>query len=253
MRNNYILTLLFLLLVTLALPRHLKAQGQIANRLLRGTHFQVAAGYNYQRVDLKELNRFTARYNYPELSESLHSVGFLTDNISNDNKWIFTIYTAHSFSNKADDGIREIKYRNQQYALGAGYNVLSTEKIKLLPSFMATLGRNILIIQNKVTSPANFQDLVQSPSQEADMRNYSYIADAGLALHYQLFRRDTEKKLGPGSGWVPIIIKAGYQFEIGSSNFKMNGERVAGMPEVPLEGFYASIFIGLGTRLLPVE
>jgi hypothetical protein len=52
------------------LPQQLMAQGQVASRLIRGSNFQIAVGYEYQHVDLEDLNRLTTASGFPELSEN---------------------------------------------------------------------------------------------------------------------------------------------------------------------------------------
>jgi hypothetical protein len=166
---------------------------------------------------------------------------------------MLTLKTAYSFKNEEEVDRKEIEYYNQKYSLGIGYNVLSSDKARLMPSIMATLGRNILLIQDKTITSANFQSLLQNPAQEADLRNFSYIADAGLAYHFLFYRREREYGTGKKSTWIPVIIKAGYQFQLGESDFKFDGDEIAGVPDISMGGFYASIHIGLGTRLLPVN
>lgn len=240
-----------LLLFTLLFSQQMMAQGRVANRLIRGSNYQVAIGYEYQRVDLEDLNKSLTASDFPELSENIHSISFLTQNISN--SWVATLKTSYSFTNEVELNRKEIEYRNQQYSLGLGYNVLSSERARLLPGIMATLSRNVLLVQDKASTSANFQSLLQNPAQEADLRNYSYLADVGLAYHYQFYKRERERVTGKSASWIPVIIKAGYQFELGSSDFKFDGDRIAGVPDISLRGFYASIHLGLGTRPLPAD
>ncbi|MBC5991869.1 hypothetical protein [Pontibacter cellulosilyticus] len=249
MKNKLLLiTVLFLAAL---LPQQLLAQGQVASRLIRGSNFQIGVGYEYQRVDLENLNRTITSSGFPELSESIHSVSFLAQNISDD--WMLTLRTSYSLENEESFGSKEIAYRNQQFSLGLGYNVLSSDKARLLPSATATLARNILLIQDKANTSASFQNLLQNPAQEADLRNFAYLADVGLAYHYQFYRRDRDNETGKRSTWVPVILKAGYKFQLGESEFNFDGDDVAGVPEISLGGFYASVHIGLGTRLLPIK
>ncbi|WP_439882124.1 hypothetical protein ACSX1A_02965 [Pontibacter sp. MBLB2868] len=241
----------YLIILFLLLPFQIMAQGQVANRLIRGSNFQITVGYNYQRVDLGDLNKAISASGLPELSENINSVSFLTQNISN--KWMASLRTSYSFTNQVKGDTREIEFRNQQYAVGLGYDLLTSEKARLLPSITATLGRNMLLIQDKSKSSANFQNLLQNPSQEVSLSNYSYLADVGIAFHYLFYRRERERETGKTSTWVPVIFKAGYQFEVGNSDFKFDGDKVQGVPDVSLGGIYASIHIGLGTRLLPID
>ncbi|GAB3200969.1 hypothetical protein ABID22_003131 [Pontibacter aydingkolensis] len=250
MKNRFILyTLLYFAIILL--PQQLLAQGQVASRLIRGDDFQIAVGYDFHRVDFKDLNRSIRAAGFPELSEDIHSVSFMAQNISD--KWMLTLKTSYAFKNKASLASKEIDYSNQQFSLGLGYNVLTSDKARLLPSLMATLGRNMLLIQDKTSTPANFQSLLQNPAQEADLRNFTYLADAGLAYHYQFYRRERDRETGKRSTWVPLIIKAGYRFQLGESDFKFDGDKVAGVPDISMEGFYASVHIGLGTKLLPAN
>lgn len=247
--KNSLQSILLMLLMTLPLP--ILAQGQVANRLIRGSNFQIAVGYNFQRVNLDKMNVLIKAKGFPDISENIHSISFITQNISNN--WIATLKTSYSLTNEVKFNNKEIEYKNQQYSLGIGYNVLASEKIRLLPSLMATLGSNNLLIQNKANASSNFQDLLQNPAQEADLRNYSYIADTGIEFHYQFHRRDRERDTGTSSTWIPLILKAGYLFEFGSSDTKFDGQAVAGIPDMSLSGFYASLHIGLGSRLQPLK
>ena len=243
--------LTILILFAFMLTVQAVAQTSVVNRLVRGTHYQAAIGYNYQQVDFQKLNNALSAAGFPALSENLNSIGFLTNRISGN--WILSLKTFHTLSNEVKAGLKEVEYRNQQYSFGVGYNILPTETLKLMPTVAATLGRNILLIQQKASPSPDFQDLLQNPDQEADLRNYAYLADVGLAMHYQFFKRTKQNELGPKSSWVPLIIKAGYQFQLGASDYKFDGDKIAGVPEVAIQGFYASVFIGLGSRMLTEE
>ncbi|MFD2513293.1 hypothetical protein ACFSRY_05400 [Pontibacter locisalis] len=250
MNNKFILPTLLALLLNFS--THLViAQGQVATRLIRGSNFQIGVGYEYQRMDFENLNSSLTSSGFPELSESVHSVSFLTQNISDN--WVIGLRTTYAITNEVKFDRKEINYRNNKYSLELAYNLLSSDKAVLLPSVAATLGRNVLLIKDMDATQQNFQNLLQNPSQEADLRNYSYLADLGLAYHYQFYRREHNRETGKSSSWIPVIFKAGYLLELGSSDFKFNGEEIAGVPEVSLGGFYASIHIGLGTRLLPLN
>ena len=239
---------LVLILLSLVVQQQATAQATVVNRLVRGTHFQAAVGYKYQQLDLQKLNQSLQAEGFPALSEHTNSIGFLTNRISN--QWILSLKTFIALSNEVKWDQQEVEYRNQQYSFGVGYDVLSNEKLKLLPTVMATVGRNILLIQNKQSASPDFTKQLKSPDQEADLRNYAYMADVGLALHYQFFKVTRQKELGPKSSWVPLILKAGYQFQLGASDFKFDGETVAGVPEIGMQGFYLSAFIGFGSRML---
>lgn len=243
--NRFILSFLFILF---AVPQLALAQGQVASRLIRGSNFQIGVGYYYQRVDFQDLNDATQSAGYPELSENIHSVSFITQNISN--HWVLTLRTSFSLNNEEQTANREIEFNNQQYALGLGHNMLRSERARLIPGVMATLSRNVLQFQDRNRSSANFQSLAQNPTGQAQLSNYSYLADAGLEFHYLFYRREKEGDVTRMSSWVPLTLKAGYQFQLNESDFKFDGNTVAGAPNVSLGGFYASIHIGLGSRML---
>lgn len=226
----------------------LTAQTTVVSDLVSGTHYQAAVGYKYQRLDMQALNQALITADYPALPEGIHALGFLTNRISG--KWVLSLKTFYGFTNEVKTGSSEIEYRLQQYALGIGYNVLKSDKLKLVPSVMAALGRNVLLIQDKGTPAASFQDMLLSPDQEADLRNFTYLTDVGVALHYQFLKKTKQKELGPKTTWIPLVLKAGYQFQLGASDFKFDGERVVGVPELGMEGFYVSAFIGLGSKML---
>lgn len=244
--KKIILSLAFILAT---IPQLTLAQGQVASRLIRGSNFQIGVGYHYQRADFQDLNTAINSAGYPSLSESIHSVSFMTQNISN--HWVLTLRTSFSLKNEEETANREIEFHNQQYALGLGHNILRSERARLIPGIMATLSRNTLLLQNKNTGTTNFQGLLQNPTGEADLRNFSYLADTGLEFHYLFYRRERDNEVGRMSSWVPVIIKAGYQFQVGESDFEFDGRNVAGVPDISLGGFYASIHIGLGSRILP--
>lgn len=224
------------------------AQNTVLSDLVKGTHFQAALGFKYQQIDFQTLNTQLMAEDYPALSEDIRSIGFLTQRISNN--WVLSFTTFYSFTNEETLNRKEVEYRQQQWSLGAGYNVLSSEKLKLVPSLMATLGRNVLLVQDKRNAATTFQGLLDDPDIEAGFRNFSYLADVGLALHYQLFRKTTQQEIGRRSSWYPLILKAGYQFELGAGDFNVDGETVTGVPEIGLNGFYVTAYIGFGSKLL---
>jgi hypothetical protein len=249
MNKLFTRTGLFLILMCVALPKPAKAQGQV-KRLLRGSNFQVSAGYHYHNIDLEALNSTIAAKGYPELSENIHSFSFLTQNISN--RYVMTLKTSFSLKDEVSFQNREVEYKNQHYAVQIGYNLLSSDKAMLLPTIGGTLVKNNLLIQNKA-STSNFQNLLQNPNQEANIQNLSYLADLGVAYNYMFYRRERENEIGKSSTWIPLTLKVGYLIELGSGDFKFDGDKVAGVPDVSAAGLYASLHIGLGTRLHPVK
>jgi len=142
----------------------------------------------------------------------------------------------------AESDDRSLDYKANYWLFRYGFDVVRWKGLSVYPLLSIGAGHMKLRISDE--SGASFNDVLENPARDTEMRQTSLLLDASLGVDYRFVMRETDRK----TSYLTIGLRGGYLFQPYAGDWHTNSAEISGGPEKGLQGPVVQLLIGFSGK-----
>lgn len=193
---------------------------------------------DYAALNVDNLNTSLTAFGYPELSQSMISLGGGGYGIMG--RWVVGGHGHTLLGPREDYQSYEMGLTMGYGFLNLGYAIFTSPVIDVFP--MVGFGTGGLSLDITWDEPADFNDLLNNPQTSTEIAYEGFLLELGINGSILLNRSEDPFSMGG----LTVGIQAGWVLDPFDNEWQINGNEVSNAPDMGMGGPYIRLIIGGG-------